>query len=148
MRSSVDPNTKEMTSDYKALSTPVPTFGSIAFEYQLPAEHSPYPELESNADSQDLDLNFEDQIALSLPRNDTDEVDLSWVDSWKEDRVFMLVEDEEVESGKGIVKLEGDQGESGELDADGEEDVESDAESDFEGWLPEQREWVSVTLTL
>lgn len=144
MLSCVDPNTKEITSDYKALSTlPTSDFASIAFEYHLPAVYSDDPELESNSCPQDVDLSFEDQIGLFLPRNDANEIDLSWVDRWKQDSVFMLVEhDEEVES---IVKSESDKGESGELGVDNGEDRESDADG---GWLPEQREWVSVTLTI
>lgn len=159
--SSVDPLTKEMNSDYKAFPTPAPTsdFSSIAFEYQLPTVH--YPEPESSDDLQELNFSIEEQVALSLPHNDTGELDLSWIDRWKADHVFMLVEkEEEVHGGHGIIDSEKDEGEtgvpngyregedqSGDLNVDGEENDESDT-SDVDGWFPEEREWVSVILTL
>ena len=98
MLSCVDPKTKEITSDYKALSTlPASDFASIAFEYHLPDVYS--PDLESGSRARkDAGLGDDkEQMRLFLPGNDVDEVDLGWMDKWKDDSVFMLVDNEEVD---------------------------------------------------
>ena len=93
MLSCVDPKTKEITSDYKALSTlPASDFASIAFEYHLPDVYSPDLEPGSRARKDAVLGDDKEQMRLFLP-----EEDLGWVDKWKDDSVFMLVDNEDVD---------------------------------------------------